>query len=53
MKVINNDDNKLHLPSKTNISIRVGNVTIDMGNNYCKEDLILVFSALKEIGYAN
>ena len=54
VKVINNDDNsKLHLTSKANISIKVGNATIDMGNNYCKEDLILVLSALKEIDYAN
>ncbi|MCK9181057.1 MAG: hypothetical protein M0P15_09475 [Bacteroides sp.] len=54
VKIINNDDSKkISLTSQSKISIKIGNATIDMGNNYSKEDLILILSALKEVSYAN
>jgi len=50
---ITNNNNQDCFRAKANISIKVGNVLIEMGNNYCKDDLVLVLSALKESSNAN
>lgn len=39
--------------SQANISIKFNNASIDMGNSYSKEDLMLVLSALKEFNNVN
>ena len=50
---ITNNNNQSCFRVKNNISIKIGNASIEMGNNYSKEDLVLVLSALKEINDAN
>jgi len=50
---ITNNNNQDCFRAKANISIKAGNALIEMGNNYCKDDLVLVLSALKEASNAN
>lgn len=41
VKITNNNNQKC-FRAKANISIKIGNASIEMGNNYCKDDLVLV-----------
>lgn len=50
---ISNKEESLKSKVKANITIKIGNDSIDLGNNYTKEDLVLVLSALKEVNNVN
>ena len=52
VQIINKEES-LKAKVKANIVIKIGNASIDMGNNYTKEDLVLVLSALKEVNNVN